>query len=379
MQLATGLRTSIAQRAHPPSALLRALLPRAYDHVSHSHTCRPHSLSSLLQIAPSSRRDSRRNSRAFRQRIFTLASSGRLPGSPAGRVVSAGIDANSDESGQSPGSQLLPLANDAVPRVICRTESALAWLARELAERIGGEGEGGRSGEARGSGERIGGAVGVGDVVCLQGDVGAGKTTFCRHFIRALTGDPDLIVTSPTFLLLNSYPAPALTVHHYDAYRLGAMRSATPTTASPAAAAAAAAAASPDIQRLDVAHSLATGTPTALLAPPALPVRASRHLSFSPRAPPTSPLDLSLNPSIRSTSHTPPSLISSSLAAFPFPTSSFIPLTLPFPSPSSPSLPPIRAVSDRVAAAPPPSAARPPPPPLHLPLAARSESSGRHR
>ncbi|CAI6012076.1 unnamed protein product [Closterium sp. NIES-65] len=98
-----------------------------------------------------------------------------------------------------------------------------------------------------------------------------------RHLIRALTGDPHLIVTSPTFLLLNSYPSPALTVHHYDAYRLGALRTATPAPA----AAAAAAAESPDIQRLDLAHSLATGLCLIEWPQPLLPLLPAHRLHLS--------------------------------------------------------------------------------------------------
>jgi Threonylcarbamoyl adenosine biosynthesis protein TsaE len=42
-------------------------------------------------------------------------------------------------------------------------------------------------------------------VVFLQGDLGAGKTTFARAFLRAATGDWSLRVTSPTYLLSNTY------------------------------------------------------------------------------------------------------------------------------------------------------------------------------
>jgi tRNA A37 threonylcarbamoyladenosine biosynthesis protein TsaE len=45
-----------------------------------------------------------------------------------------------------------------------------------------------------------------GDVLLLGGDLGAGKTCFSRGFVRCLTGDPDLRVTSPTYLLSNTYP-----------------------------------------------------------------------------------------------------------------------------------------------------------------------------
>ena len=49
------------------------------------------------------------------------------------------------------------------------------------------------------------GTVG-GDVLLLDGDLGAGKTCFSRGFVRARTGVKDLRVTSPTYLLSNTYP-----------------------------------------------------------------------------------------------------------------------------------------------------------------------------
>lgn len=38
-------------------------------------------------------------------------------------------------------------------------------------------------------------------------DLGTGKTCFARGFIRARIGNPDLAVTSPTYLLDNTYEA----------------------------------------------------------------------------------------------------------------------------------------------------------------------------
>jgi len=61
----------------------------------------------------------------------------------------------------------------------------------------------------------------VGDVVLLDGTLGAGKTAFCRALVRAVLGDPHAIVASPTFTFSQIYSAPSLTVTHFDLYRMG--------------------------------------------------------------------------------------------------------------------------------------------------------------
>jgi tRNA threonylcarbamoyladenosine biosynthesis protein TsaE len=58
-----------------------------------------------------------------------------------------------------------------------------------------------------------------GDLLCLRGDLGAGKTTFTRGLVAAL-GAPAQLVTSPTFTLLHEYRGGRLPVLHADAYRL---------------------------------------------------------------------------------------------------------------------------------------------------------------
>jgi tRNA threonylcarbamoyladenosine biosynthesis protein TsaE len=57
-----------------------------------------------------------------------------------------------------------------------------------------------------------------GEVVLLTGELGAGKTTFVRGLAQGLGADPRE-VSSPTFVLLTSYPG-RLTLHHADLYRL---------------------------------------------------------------------------------------------------------------------------------------------------------------
>jgi len=60
-----------------------------------------------------------------------------------------------------------------------------------------------------------------GDVIALKGELGAGKTSFARAFIRARAGR-DEVVPSPTFTLAQPYDFADVTIWHFDLYRLRA-------------------------------------------------------------------------------------------------------------------------------------------------------------
>ncbi|MBN9514328.1 MAG: tRNA (adenosine(37)-N6)-threonylcarbamoyltransferase complex ATPase subunit type 1 TsaE [Alphaproteobacteria bacterium] len=72
--------------------------------------------------------------------------------------------------------------------------------------------------------ERLGAALAARlrprDVVALEGGLGAGKTTLARAILRAAAGDPELIVPSPTFTLVEIYETPSASWWHFDLYRL---------------------------------------------------------------------------------------------------------------------------------------------------------------
>lgn len=58
------------------------------------------------------------------------------------------------------------------------------------------------------------------DVVALVGGLGAGKTTLARAVLRAASGQPALVVPSPTFTLVEVYDTPRGVFWHFDLYRL---------------------------------------------------------------------------------------------------------------------------------------------------------------
>ena len=68
-------------------------------------------------------------------------------------------------------------------------------------------------------GEALGALLRPGDVVALDGQLGAGKTTLIQGLARGV-GVDERQVKSPTFILMREYPGGRVPIIHVDAYRL---------------------------------------------------------------------------------------------------------------------------------------------------------------
>ena len=68
-------------------------------------------------------------------------------------------------------------------------------------------------------GRRLGREAKKGDIFCLNGDLGVGKTVFTQGFAAGLgITEP---VNSPTFTILQQYDEGRLPLYHFDVYRIG--------------------------------------------------------------------------------------------------------------------------------------------------------------
>lgn len=67
-------------------------------------------------------------------------------------------------------------------------------------------------------GEKLANTLKDGGVVCLYGELGSGKTTFTRGFVKGLNSKSR--VMSPTFILIREYEG-SRKIYHLDLYRLG--------------------------------------------------------------------------------------------------------------------------------------------------------------
>ena len=73
--------------------------------------------------------------------------------------------------------------------------------------------------ETQAIGERVGQNLKPGDIVALIGDLGAGKTCLTQGIARGVKIEPNQIVNSPSYTLINEY-AGKIPIYHIDLYRL---------------------------------------------------------------------------------------------------------------------------------------------------------------
>ncbi|MDN3508904.1 MAG: tRNA (adenosine(37)-N6)-threonylcarbamoyltransferase complex ATPase subunit type 1 TsaE [Candidatus Neptunochlamydia sp.] len=73
--------------------------------------------------------------------------------------------------------------------------------------------------ETEAIGRKIACALQFGSIVCLTGDLGAGKTTLTKGIASEITGISPHHINSPTFTYLNIYEGNQ-TLYHFDCYRL---------------------------------------------------------------------------------------------------------------------------------------------------------------
>jgi len=69
-------------------------------------------------------------------------------------------------------------------------------------------------------GQKIGTVAEAGMVICLDGNLGTGKTTLAQAIARGLGVPPDCYVTSPSFAIMHEYLGGRLPLYHMDFYRL---------------------------------------------------------------------------------------------------------------------------------------------------------------
>ena len=68
-------------------------------------------------------------------------------------------------------------------------------------------------------GRRMGEAAYPGQIICLNGDLGVGKTVFTQGFAAGLGIEGP--VHSPTFTILQLYEEGRIPLYHFDVYRIG--------------------------------------------------------------------------------------------------------------------------------------------------------------
>ena len=69
-------------------------------------------------------------------------------------------------------------------------------------------------------GKALGKGISQGICIALKGELGAGKTTFVQGLAKGLGVSDKYYITSPTYNIINEYPAQSFTLCHLDLYRL---------------------------------------------------------------------------------------------------------------------------------------------------------------
>lgn len=68
-------------------------------------------------------------------------------------------------------------------------------------------------------GKKIGEKADKGEIICLEGDLGVGKTVFTKGFAAGLGIEEN--IDSPTFIIVQEYIEGRLPLYHFDVYRIG--------------------------------------------------------------------------------------------------------------------------------------------------------------
>lgn len=72
--------------------------------------------------------------------------------------------------------------------------------------------------ETKNIGRQLGKILNPGDIVCLTGDLGTGKTHITKGIAEGLSITEN--ITSPTFTIVNEYDSGRLKLYHFDVYRV---------------------------------------------------------------------------------------------------------------------------------------------------------------
>ena len=68
-------------------------------------------------------------------------------------------------------------------------------------------------------GKKLGANAKPGQIVCIDGDLGVGKTVFTKGFAEGLGVKDDVV--SPTFTIIQEYTDGNIPMYHFDVYRIG--------------------------------------------------------------------------------------------------------------------------------------------------------------